>query len=147
MLVVSGRREFPRWLDRLLSVGPGCAGAVVILMFLPGLTAWAVTGDAELRRRLARALAGWGFGPVAVACGLFWFALPYWGAFSVPMPSRGMRWTAVGMGACFWGVGVGLSAWVLEAPDLFAVCLGLGAGLVGVVAGWLLTRWLEVLGR
>ncbi|MFZ5768605.1 MAG: hypothetical protein ACOY3F_07910, partial [Bacillota bacterium] len=91
-----GRREFPRRLDRLLSVGPGCAGAVMVLMFLPGLVVWAVTGDAEFGRRLTRVLVGWGFGPVAVACGLFWFALPYWGASSVLAPSRGMRWTAVG---------------------------------------------------
>ena len=147
MRVTFEKGGFPRWLDRLLSVGPGCAGALVVLMFLPGLVAWAVTGDVELGRALTRLLAGWGFGPLAVACGLFWFVLPCWGTFSVLAPSWDMRCLAVGMGACFWGVGAGLSAWILGASAFCAVRLGLGAGLVGVVAGWFVTRWLEGLGR
>lgn len=84
---------------------------------------------------------------MAVACGLFWFALPYWGASSVLAPSRGMRWTAVGIGACFWGAGAGLSVWVLGVSAFFAVRLGLGAGLAGLLAGWLFTGWLEKLAR
>lgn len=145
--MASGGREFPRRLDRLLSVGASCAVALVVLIFLPGLVVWAVTGDVEFGRRLTRVLAGLGFGPVAVACGLFWFMFPYWGTFSVLKPSWETRCVAVGMGACFWGVGVGLSAWALGAPALLAVRLGLGAGLAGVLAGWLLTRWLGRLAR
>lgn len=138
----------PRWLHWAVSVGPSCVVAAVILILLPGLVVWAVTGDADFGRRLTRVLVGVGFGPVGVACGLFWFVFPYYSAsFSVLVPPRETRCIAVAMGACLWGVGVGISAWALGAPGLLAVRLGLGAGLAGVLAGWLLTRWLARLAR
>ena len=133
---------FPRWLDRLLSVGGGCVAGLVVLLFLPGLVAWAVSGDAELGRSLTRVLVGWGFGPVAVFCGLYWFALPYWGTSSVLKPSWEMRCAAVLMGSCFWGAGAGFSAWALGASALFALRLGLVVGAAGVAAGLFLARWL-----
>lgn len=143
--MVSGKHEFPRRLDRVLSVGAGCAWAFFVFTFLPGLVVWAVTGNAELGRRLVRFLAGWGFGPAAVAYGLLWFALPYWGRFSNLVPSWEMRWSAVGMGACFWGVGIGLSVCALGGSALLAARVGLGVGFVGLLAGWLVTRRLDQL--
>jgi hypothetical protein len=116
--------------------------AFVVFMFLPGLIAWAVTGNEELGRSLVRFLAGWGFGPAMVALGLLWFAFPYGGTYSVT-PSWGMRWGAVGMGAYFWGIGVGLSMYVLGGPALLAVRAGLCVVPLGLLAGWLVTRWLE----
>ena len=143
MLRVASRSgDFPRWLDRLLSVGGSCVVGLVALMFLPALGVWAVTGDAEAGRGMVRTVAGWCFGPLAAFCGLYWFAVPYWGPSSVVRPSWEMRWAAVVMGACFWGAGAGLSAWALGTSALFALRLGLGAGVVGVAAGLLMARWL-----
>lgn len=142
MPVVSGKEDFARRLDRVLSVGLGCAGALMVALFLPGLVLWAVTGDEEAGRSLARILVGWGFGPLALFVGLFWFALPYWGTSRLVRSSAGMRWTTVGTGACFWGLGVGFSASLVGPSALFAVRLGLAVGLLGVLVGWLFTRWL-----
>lgn len=145
---MEGKRPgFPRWFDRLLSVGSGCVAAFLVLMFLPGLLAWAVTGDEALGKSLARLVVGWGFGLVAIVWGLFWFAFPYWGTFTVLTPSWGMRWGAVGMGACFWGVGAGLSLYVLGCSALLAVRAGLCVVSAGFLAGWLVTRWLEGVAR
>jgi hypothetical protein len=142
MSVVSGREDFARRLDRVLSVGLACAGALMVALFLPGLVLWAVTGDEEAGRNLVRIMVGWCFGPLALFGGLLWFAVPYWGTSRLLRPSAGKRWTAVGTGACFWGLGVGFSASLVGPSALFAVRLGLAVGLLGVLVGWLLTRWL-----
>ncbi|HHY94918.1 MAG TPA: hypothetical protein GX513_07900 [Firmicutes bacterium] len=47
------------------------------------------------------------------------------------------------MGACFWGMGAGISLHVLGCSALFAVRAGLCVVLAGFLVGWLVTRWLE----
>ena len=127
------------WLDRALAVGFACAGALAVVLFLPGLVLWAATGNEEAGRSLARTLVGWGFAPLTLLVGLFWFAVPFLGS---SLPSTGTRWICVGTGACLWGLGAGLSPWLLGQPELLAVRLGLVAGLLGLIAGWISNRLL-----
>lgn len=47
------------------------------------------------------------------------------------------------MGACFWGAGVGLSVFILGCPAVLAARVGLCVVPAGLLAGWLVTRWLE----
>lgn len=135
--------DFPKWLDRAMEVGSGCLVAFLMLMMLPGLVAWALSGDADLGRRVTRAIVGWAFGPACLATGSFWFVAPYWGSASVLAPPRVLRWAAVCLGSLMWGVGVGISAYLLGGTALRAARVGLCAVLAGLMAGCLMARWLE----
>ncbi|HHY96251.1 MAG TPA: hypothetical protein GX513_14775, partial [Firmicutes bacterium] len=51
------------------------------------------------------------------------------------------------MGACFWGVGAGLSLYALGCSALLAVRVGLCVGAAGFVTGGFVTGRLERLAR
>lgn len=78
--------SFRAGLKHVLSVGVRC-----ICAFPPGLVVWALTDNVEPGRLLVWFLRGSGFGPAAVACDLFWFALLYWGTFSAFVSPSEMR--------------------------------------------------------
>jgi hypothetical protein len=122
--------EFSCWLDRFLSVGPGWAGVLVVLMFLPR------------PRRLGgvRGCRAWPFVDQGA------------GGLGLWAPRRVLRLVLVRasvLGCVFRsafvgdpvrccarrGAGARLSAWVLGVSALFAVRLGLAVGVAGLVVG------------
>lgn len=138
----AGGREFPRWVERVLSVAPGMVALFAVAGFVPAAVLWAVTGDAELGRRAARIGVAACFSPALAAQGVLLFLLPCWSSSTVFGPWWPLRCAAVGLGSSFWGAGAAVAVWSLGGSGLLAARVGLPVFLAAFVAGWLVTGWL-----